>query len=141
MERRDFIKQCSVLCAGGIGVTFLMESCGSVHYALNSVETNKIKIQKSEFLDQKNKERKFVVVKNDKLQFPVGLYLNKGKYTALYMQCTHQGCELHANKTSLVCPCHGSEFSTEGKVQSAPADKDLKQFKVISDNENIYIEL
>ena len=122
-------------------MTFLMESCGTVHYALNNTEANRIKILKSEFLNTKNKERKFVVVKNDKLQFPVGLYLNNGKYTALYMQCTHQGCELHANKTSLVCPCHGSEFSTEGKVQSAPADKDLKQFKVISDNENIYIEL
>ncbi len=141
MERRDFIKQCSVICAGGMGVALLMESCGTIHYAINSAEANKIKVQKSEFIDTKKNERKFVVIKNEKLQFPIGLYLNKGIYTALYMQCTHQGCELHANKTLLVCPCHGSEFSTEGKVQSAPAYKDLKQFKVITDNENIYIEL
>lgn len=141
MERRDFIMQCSVLCAGGIGLAFLMESCGTVHYATNNSETNKIKIMKSEFIDAKKNERKFVIIKSEKLQFPIGLYLNNGTYTALYMQCTHQGCELHANKALLVCPCHGSEFSIEGKVQSAPADKDLKQFKVITDNENIYIEL
>jgi cytochrome b6-f complex iron-sulfur subunit len=140
MERRDFIKQCSTICAVGAGL-LLMESCGSVHYALNTAEANKIKIQKSEFLDAKKNQRQFVVIKNDNLPFPIGLYLKNGGYTALYMQCTHQGCELHANKTALVCPCHGSDFSVEGKVLNGPADKDLKQFKVITDNETIYIEL
>ncbi len=141
MERRDFIKSCTAICAGGIGLSLLMQSCGSVHYAVSAVETNRIKIKKTEFIDPKKRERKFVVVKTEKLQFPICLYLKGGGYTALYMQCTHQGCELNPNRISLVCPCHGSEFSNEGKVQNPPADKDLKQFNVVSDNENIYIEL
>lgn len=141
MERRDFIRNCTVLCAGGIGLSVLMESCGSIHYAISSSEMNIIKVSKTEFIDPKKKERKFVVVRTDKLQFPICLYSKGDEYIALYMQCTHQGCEVQPNKISLVCPCHGSEFSIEGKVQSPPADKDLKQFKVITDNENIYIEV
>ena len=100
-----------------------------------------IKINKKEFIDTKNAERKFIVVRTEKLQFPVCIYKRADEYNAVYMQCTHQGCELNPNKISLVCPCHGSEFSTTGKVQSPPADKDLKQFNVITDNENIYIQL
>ena len=141
MERRLFIKRCSVMCAGGLALNFLMESCGSIHYAQNSLSENKIKVLKSEFLDSKNKPREFIVLKNEKLNFPICLYFFKKEYVALYMECTHQGCELQPNKTSLVCPCHGSEFSKHGKVLNPPADKDLKQFKVITDNENIFVEI
>jgi len=141
MERRDFIKNCGVFCAGTIGLSLLTQRCGSIHYAASSVDANKIKLNKSEFINEKNVERKFVVIRSDKFQFPICVYKTSNAYSAVYMQCTHQGCELHPNKTSLVCPCHGSEFSIEGKVQSPPADKDLKQFKIITDNETIYIEL
>lgn len=141
MKRRDFIMNCTMLCAGGIGLSALMQSCGAIHYATSTIETNKIKINKTEFLDKKNAERKFVVIRADQLQFPVCLYKIDKEYVALYMQCTHQGCELQPNKVSLVCPCHGSEFSNTGVVISPPADKNLKQFKVISDDENLYIEL
>ena len=141
MERRDFIKNCSLLCASVAGLSVLLPGCGSVHYAASTIEQNKIKLSKSEFIDEKKAERKFVVVRSEKIPFPICLYKNPNEYVAVYMQCTHQGCELRPNKISLVCPCHGSEFSTDGKVLNPPADKDLKQFKVITDNENIYIEL
>ena len=130
-----------MLCAGGIGLSVLTEGCVSIHYAASGNENGRIKVSKTEFIDSKNNIRKFVVVRTDKLPFPICLYPKGQQYSALYMQCTHQGCELQPNKTSLVCPCHGSEFTTDGKVQSPPADQDLKQFKIITDNENIYIEL
>ena len=141
MERRSFIKSCTLVCASGIGIAALMESCGSIHYATSTIETNRLKINKSEFIDKKNAERKFIVIRNEKLSFPVCLYKKGNDYNAVSMECTHQSCELNPNETSLVCPCHGSEFSKEGKVLNPPADKDLKQFKVITDNETIYIEL
>ncbi len=141
MERRVFIRSCSVLCVSGMGLSGLLESCDSIHYASHSNEINRIKVNKMEFIGTKKNERKFVVIRSEKLQYPICVYSIGKEYVALYMQCTHQGCELHPNKTSLVCPCHGSEFSIEGKVQSPPADKDLKQFKVVTDNESIYIEI
>ncbi len=141
MERRDFIKDCTIFCAGGIGVSMLLQSCGTVYYATSNLESNKIKINKTEFFDDKKNEREFIIVRSEKLQFPVSIYKKNEEYVALYMQCTHQGCELRPNKISLVCPCHGSEFSTSGKVLNHPADKDLQQFKVTSDYESIYVEL
>ena len=141
MERRVFIKNCTMMCAGAVGLSFLAAGCGTIHYATSSLESNKIKLKKVEFIDSKNKERAFVVVRSEALQFPICLYKKNNNYNAVYMQCTHQGCELNPNKNSLVCPCHGSEFSTDGKVMNPPAEKELKQFNIITDNENIYIEL
>lgn len=43
-------------------------------------------------------------------------------------KCTHLGCMIK-NRDSLgniVCSCHGSIFSPEGKVLSGPASSDLK---------------
>ena len=44
--------------------------------------------------------------------------------------CTHLACPYHwehqANK--FVCPCHGSEFSLEGKVLTGPAPRPLDRF-------------
>jgi cytochrome b6-f complex iron-sulfur subunit len=141
MERREFIKNCTLLCAGGIGLSIFIESCGSVYYASSTSDKGKIRVSKAEFLDGKNRERDFVVVRTERLAFPICVYKKDNNYVGIYMQCSHQGCELNPNKTSLVCPCHGSEFSTSGKVLNPPAENDLKQFNIISDNENIYIEL
>ena len=44
--------------------------------------------------------------------------------------CTHLACPYHwehqANK--FVCPCHGSEFSLDGKVLTGPAPRPLDRF-------------
>ncbi len=141
MQRRDFLKNCSLFYATGIGVAILTESCGSIYYASSKKDEGKIIVKKNEFIDTNKVIRKFVVIRPEKLQFPICIYKNENEYNALYMQCTHQGCELQPNKSFLVCPCHGSEFSNTGKVQSPPADSDLKQFKINTDNENIYIQL
>jgi glycine/D-amino acid oxidase-like deaminating enzyme/nitrite reductase/ring-hydroxylating ferredoxin subunit len=44
--------------------------------------------------------------------------------------CPHMGCTVHWNNAekSWDCPCHGSRFSTEGKVLEGPAISDLKKF-------------
>jgi nitrite reductase/ring-hydroxylating ferredoxin subunit len=50
-------------------------------------------------------------------------------YLALSANCTHQACIIsgYANQT-FVCPCHGSQFSTSGKVLSGPAPSPLAHF-------------
>jgi cytochrome b6-f complex iron-sulfur subunit len=141
MERRQFIKYGSAICLGGIGLSTLLQSCGAVHYATHYIENNRLKVSKKEFVDPKRGAREFVVVKTDQLRFPVCIYHKEKKYTALSMECTHQGCELQPNKVLLVCPCHGSEFSNQGKVLSPPAETDLKQFKVFSNDEFIFVEI
>jgi menaquinol-cytochrome c reductase iron-sulfur subunit len=44
--------------------------------------------------------------------------------------CTHLACAYHWENQGkkFVCPCHGSEFSLEGKVLAGPAPRPLDRF-------------
>lgn len=145
MDRKEFIKTCGLACLGGTAFGMLVESCASVnHYAQATVTDKLITVKKTEFTKMvkgKPVEIYYVIVKTEKLPFPVYLRKGDGTYTALLMKCTHQGCELQAHGSYLVCPCHGSEFSDHGEVQNPPADQNLLSYKTSSDNENIYIHL
>ena len=63
--------------------------------------------------------------------------------SALSMICTHQGCNVDWKKTSnsLYCPCHGSEFSAEGKVLAGPAASPLSTFEVKEENQSILVKV
>lgn len=144
MKRNAFIKTCGSICLSTSAVTLLLQSCGSVYYAAASREGNTLTLSRSEFVEinnaQKNK-RPFVIIKEAGLPFPICVYQDGEEATALLMQCTHQGCEVNPNPYSLVCPCHGSEFDTKGKVISPPAEEPLTAYTVTSDANNYYIHL
>ena len=43
-------------------------------------------------------------------------------------RCSHLGCKLNKMENNeIVCPCHGSRFSFDGKVLMGPADNNLKE--------------
>jgi cytochrome b6-f complex iron-sulfur subunit len=53
-------------------------------------------------------------------------------YVALSAGCTHQSCEITGVSGQLfVCPCHGSEFDTTGRVVSGPAPTGLRQYTTV----------
>lgn len=144
MKRIEFIKTCGLACLGGTVMSTLLESCATTTYfAQTTSANNKITILKSEFFKVKNekpKPRKFVLVRHEKFNFPICVYKLDGEnYSALLMQCTHKGCELQPQGDFLICPCHGSEFSNRGVVQSPPADQNLQTFKIETDNEHVYL--
>jgi Rieske Fe-S protein len=50
-------------------------------------------------------------------------------YAALSLLCTHMGCPVNLPIHGiLTCPCHGSEFDLEGKVQRGPAAYPLGRY-------------
>ncbi|NJL64657.1 MAG: ubiquinol-cytochrome c reductase iron-sulfur subunit [Methylacidiphilales bacterium] len=53
------------------------------------------------------------------------------KLIAVNPICTHLGCTVdwEAEENIFLCPCHASEFTTEGKVQNGPATKPLSTYK------------
>jgi cytochrome b6-f complex iron-sulfur subunit len=57
-------------------------------------------------------------------------------FVALSSVCTHQGATVGYDSTSgnLVCPRHGSQFSTSGGVVNGPAASPLKKYTVTLDN-------
>ncbi len=146
MDRKEFIKTCGFACIGGTALAALLESCASTNYvAETTLNNNQITIKKTEFVKIKNNKtvpHKYILLRSDKYAFPICVYKHSDEsYSALLMQCTHNGCELQAQGDYLVCPCHGSEFSNKGIVQNPPAEVNLKTFQIKTDNENIYIQL
>jgi len=143
MERRKFIKTCGYTTIGIPLLTGVLQSCTSFYYATSSRKENKLIVAESEFLkDENSTERPFVLIKTKEDEFPICLYkIENGHYVASLLKCTHQGCELNIGGGIYSCPCHGSEFSTMGKVLEGPAETDLKTYKIETDDENIYIFL
>jgi Rieske Fe-S protein len=145
MNRRKFISNSCVACAGGIGLSYLLQSCASTHYVTGTLEPKGISIPLSEFVDSKEKKqtiRDFIIVHHDNLEFPIYLYrIDKDEYSALWMKCTHQGSELNAGGDHLYCSSHGSEFDKKGNVIHGPAEKNLRSFPTYIQNDKIIIEL
>ena len=146
MNRKTFIKTCGCACLSGGALASLFSACSAAHYYAENTESNGlIRVKKSEFYfikKQETQSRKYVLLKTRRLEYPVCIYKHsETDYTALYLRCTHQGCEVQPNAQFLSCPCHGSEFTNRGAVQNPPAEKNLLQFKVTTDDENIYVQL
>jgi nitrite reductase/ring-hydroxylating ferredoxin subunit len=50
---------------------------------------------------------------------PLGFY-------AIDAHCTHLGCLVKHAAESFECPCHGSKFAFNGRVQQGPAPRNLR---------------
>lgn len=145
MERRDFIKQCGVTGISCLGLSLLIDSCQSIRHVTGIIIDNKIPLNKSEFIVQKNDKtsfRRYIIVRFEKSDYPIVLYrFSETDFKALLLSCTHQHNELNVNGDLISCPAHNSEFSNKGEVIQGPAEKPLKSFPVITDEKNIYIQL
>ena len=66
------------------------------------------------------------------------IVINKGsnKFTALDMTCTHKKAQVEFDGSKFICPEHGSEFNSSGKVTEGPATKNLKSYKVTYNDDN-----
>ncbi|MBL0323073.1 MAG: Rieske (2Fe-2S) protein [Ignavibacteria bacterium] len=147
MDRKDFITTCSLVCLGALPLTLIATGCaGSVYQAQHTRTSDAVLIARSEFEDRQQDgtttQRPFVVVSPAGQRYPIGVYaMADGTFIALLLCCTHRNCELQPQPTYLVCPCHGSEFTIRGKVQSPPAQADLQSFPVTMEGGTIAIRL
>ena len=69
----------------------------------------------------------------------------RGHYYATSNICTHQGAKLHEGQlkdNELICPWHGARWDvTTGRMIIFPEKlKSLRKFKVIVENDNLYLE-
>lgn len=72
------------------------------------------------------------------------LYAKKdGSLEAISALCTHQGCTVRWQGIDkpLLCPCHGSKFTLDGKVQNGPAMQDLPTYKARKQGDDAIIPL
>lgn len=142
LTRRDFLAKGCMAC---VGVGLLTLSGCATHYAAGTIESSGLSILKSEFAQVKKGKtsyRTFLLIQNDKLEFPIYLYrFSETEYSALWMECTHQGAELQASGDFLYCPSHGSEFNNRGTVSNGPAEKNLRTLPFNLSGDKIVIDL
>ena len=145
MNRKQFIKTCGFACMGGVSFAALLPGCSPAKMLSAPIEGSDLVVPVSEFETSVKGEKQFrqyLVVQNEQLQYPIYIFrFGEADYSALLMQCTHQGAELQAFGSKLQCPAHGSEFSNRGEVLSTPADKPLRSFPVTVQNLQLKISL
>jgi Rieske Fe-S protein len=63
-------------------------------------------------------------------------------FAAFTATCTHEACTISGfNNQTFVCPCHGSQFNTNGGVVNGPATRALPQYAARFANGTLTISL
>ena len=63
-------------------------------------------------------------------------------FAALTSTCTHETCTITGfDNTNYVCPCHGSRFTTAGRVVNGPANAPLRTFATQFSNNVLTISI
>ncbi len=140
MDRKQFLKTCGFGCLGGITAVSLLQSCSSSQVLSKEIEGSDILLPINDF--KSTEYKKYVIIQNERLKFPICVYrFDATTYSALLMECSHQGAELQVFGDKLQCAAHGSEFSNKGTVESGPADRNLRNFPITIDNNTLKISL
>jgi len=145
MDRKKFIKSCGLACLSGTVFSTLLQSCTTTKIVSRNISGSDLTVPLSDFETKNGKEiyfKKYIVVQNDQLQYPICVYrFNEKEYAALLMRCTHQGTELQVFGDKLQCPAHGSEFNNKGGVQNGPAENPLRTFPITIESNQLKISL
>ncbi|MDZ7952664.1 ubiquinol-cytochrome c reductase iron-sulfur subunit [Nostoc sp. DedQUE09] len=67
---------------------------------------------------------------------------SKAGITAVDPTCTHAGCTVawKADVKKFACPCHGSEYGADGKVQKGPATDPLKTYAAKIEGNSVVVK-
>jgi cytochrome b6-f complex iron-sulfur subunit len=63
-------------------------------------------------------------------KIPAFLIRSEKGFTAISLVCTHLGCTVGQSADGFTCPCHGSQFDSQGNVVRGPANKKLQSLRV-----------
>jgi len=64
------------------------------------------------------------------MKIPAILIHNEEGFSSLSLTCTHLGCTVEEKDQGFHCPCHGSNFKSDGSVEIGPADQPLQTYRV-----------
>ncbi len=132
-------------CIGASALAALFQSCATSGALTGTIEESDLLVSLKEFETKAGTAvhfKKYILVHNDKLKFPICVYrFDAQTYSALWLQCTHQGAELQVFGDKLQCPAHGSEFDHNGKVSGGPAEANLRSFPVSMEKDYLKISL
>lgn len=139
MNRRRFLKgleaASAAAVAGSLGLP--LTGCIGFHYVNATLAGDQLAIRREDFGDEP-----FVLV--DLPDDPLPLYVYRqadGSYSAVSTRCMHLGCQVEPTAGHLVCPCHGSEYTNDGKILKGPTALPLRRYPVRLEGERLIIGL
>jgi len=86
---------------------------------------------------ERNKTRRQILLPEEipngiTIMEPVIIVKKESEVKCFSARCPHLGCLInHLEKEEIVCPCHGSRFSSDGKVINGPSVKHLNELEII----------
>lgn len=112
ISRKSFLKKLGIAALVPFGAAWYSSVARDVAYSrINKVRLNYTEIENG-------------------ISFKDDIIINKedNQIKIFSSRCSHLGCKLNKMEDNeIVCPCHGSRFSVEGKVLKGPADNNLKE--------------
>lgn len=145
MNRKDFLMKCGFACLGTTMASAILSSCASSRSISGEIIDTDLVVPLSSFAPRKSEvgsHRRYIVVQHEELLYPIYVFrFSEQEYSAVLMQCTHQGAELQVFGDVLQCPAHGSEFDNKGHVQNGPANTNLRSFPLEISNNQLKISL
>jgi cytochrome b6-f complex iron-sulfur subunit len=134
LSRRDFIKRSAVGVIAGsamlstINLEAFTRSGAAKAVFSKSGDDLVVKISDNAALTKVGGNVKV----NDELML---IRKSETEFLAVKTICTHKGCDVELDADKFVCPCHGSEYTLDGKVTQGPAKDNLKTFETIFDSD------
>ena len=134
LSRRDFIKKSAlgVIVSGAALTSINLEAFANAPAAKGAIRTPAddlvVKLSENASLDKVGG----TVRVNDEIML---IRKSESSFLAIKTICSHKGCDVELEGNKFVCPCHGSEFTLDGKVTSGPAKTDLKSFETMFDSD------
>jgi len=134
LSRRDFIKRSAV---GIIAGSAVLSSFNLAAFANSPAVKGVLKISDEDIVVKLSDNAALGTVGgsvkiNDEL---ILIRRNDTSFIALRTICTHKGCDVELEGDKFICPCHGSEYTLDGKVTLGPAEKDLKSYQTTFDSD------
>lgn len=137
--RREFLRRTEVV-AGGLlcgALPLLVTACGAsrARYLTPIQQGDRLVVPRVEF-----ERTGALLVEDPGSELPIYLHrATSGEFIAVSTRCGHRGCQVEPAATSLVCPCHGSEYRFDGAILQGPTERALERYRVTSDPTNLYI--
>lgn len=138
-SRRNFVAKLgnASVTAVCLGAVPWLTACASVPYAAAARTPGRLSVPISAFGDGSG-----VLVEFPEEGMPIYVHRQaEDRFTAVLTRCSHRGCEAEPNGERIVCPCHGSEYTPDGRVLQGPARRDLTRFPTTVEAGSVVIAL
>jgi len=126
ISRRAFVAACAAVP---------LAACARMSYVSATVDGNRLVVSRA-VVDLTG----FALVDAPGMEFPIYVHKqSENEYSAVLTRCAHRGCTVEPEAGRLVCPCHGSEYTTQGALLKGPSELPLTRYHVTTTDTQLLI--